>query len=82
MAKKTFETALTQLENITLELENGELSLDKSLKKFNEGIELARFCNEQLNDARTKVELLLEKDGKLEAEPFGDIDSGNKDIPE
>ena len=38
MAKKTFETALAKLEQITDELENGELSLDASLKKFNEGI--------------------------------------------
>ncbi|WP_163339599.1 exodeoxyribonuclease VII small subunit [Desulfopila sp. IMCC35008] len=72
MAKKTFESALSRLEQITEELEDGELSLDKSLKKFDEGIQLAHFCNEQLDEARAKVELLLEKDGKLEAVPFNE----------
>jgi len=70
MAKKTFETALTRLERITEELEDGELSLENSLKKFDEGIKLASFCSEQLTEARAKVELLLEKEGKLEAIPF------------
>jgi exodeoxyribonuclease VII small subunit len=74
MAKKTFESALSRLEQITEELEDGELSLDKSLKKFDEGIQLARFCNEQLDEARAKVELLLEKDGKLESVPFHETD--------
>jgi len=72
MAKKTFETALSRLEQITEELETGELSLDASLKKFDEGIKLADYCNTQLAQARTKVEILLEKDGKIEAEPFGE----------
>lgn len=82
MAKKTFETALSRLEQITQELEEGELSLDKSLKKFDEGIQLARFCNEQLDEARAKVELLLEKDGDLEAVPFPESNSEHQDLPE
>jgi exodeoxyribonuclease VII small subunit len=82
MAKRTFETALARLEQITEELEDGELSLDKSLKKFDEGIQLARFCNDQLSQARAKVELLLEKDGKIEAVPFNETDSEHQEIPE
>lgn len=82
MAKKTFETALSRLEEITRELEDGELSLDKSLKKFDEGIQLARFCNEQLSEARAKVELLLEKDGAIEAVPFAEGNSEHQDLPE
>jgi len=70
MAKKTFESALSRLEQITEELENGELSLDASLKKFDEGIQLADFCNTKLTEARTKVEILLEKNGELDAQPF------------
>lgn len=70
MAKKTFETALSRLEELTEELENGDLSLDVSLKKFEEGIKLAEYCNSRLAEARTKVELLLERNGRLEAEPF------------
>ena len=70
MAKKTFESALSRLEQITEELENGELSLDASLKKFDEGIQLADFCNTKLTEARTKVDILLEKNGDLDAQPF------------
>ncbi len=82
MAKKTFESALTKLEKITEELEDGELSLENSLKKFDEGIQLAGFCSEQLSEAKAKVELLLEKDGKIETSPFGEEESGYKDISE
>ena len=82
MAKKSFETALTRLEKITEELEDGELSLENSLKKFEEGIQLAEFCSEQLSEAKAKVELLLEKDGKIETLPFGEQDRGYKDLSE
>jgi exodeoxyribonuclease VII small subunit len=80
MAKKTFEAALSRLEQLTQELADGEQSLENSLKKFDEGIKLASFCNEQLSEARAKVELLLEKDGKLEAHPFDGPESGHKDL--
>jgi exodeoxyribonuclease VII small subunit len=82
MAKKNFETALARLEQITEELEDGELSLENSLKKFDEGIKLAGFCTEQLSEARAKVELLLEKDGKLEAIPFDGQEIGHTDLSE
>ena len=75
MAKKTFESALARLEEITEEMEAGDLSLDNSLKKFDEGVKLADFCNGKLTEARAKVELLLDKNGKLETEPFGGTDS-------
>ena len=74
MPKKTFEAALSRLEQITEELESGALSLDASLKKFDEGIKLADYCNTRLAEARTKVEILLEKDGQLEAQPFNEQD--------
>ncbi|KJR99843.1 MAG: exodeoxyribonuclease VII small subunit [Desulfobulbaceae bacterium BRH_c16a] len=80
MAKKTFEAALARLEQITEELTDGELSLENSLKKFDEGIKLASFCNEQLSEARAKIELLLCKDGKLEAVPFDEQESEHKEI--
>jgi len=70
MAKKTFETALSRLESITDELEGGELSLEKSLKKFDEGIALVEFCNQKLEEAKTRVDLLLKKEDHLQAEPF------------
>jgi len=70
MAKKTFESALTRLETITDDLEAGELSLEKSLKKFDEGIALVEFCNQKLGEAKNRVDLLLNKDGQLTATPF------------
>lgn len=82
MAKKTFESALARLEKITEELENGELSLEAGLKKFDEGVQLAGFCTEQLNQAKAKVELLLEKDGKLDAVPFNGQESDDTRLPE
>ena len=75
MAKKTFESALARLEKITEELENGDLSLEASLKKFDEGIKLTEFCNAQLSEARTKVEILLEKNGQLKSEPFDELEN-------
>jgi len=77
MAKKTFENALARLEQITEELEAGELSLEKSLDKFNEGIALVQFCNSSLEEAKSRVELLLKKDGQLVAVPFAEENSGD-----
>ncbi|HHL33925.1 MAG TPA: exodeoxyribonuclease VII small subunit [Desulfobulbaceae bacterium] len=70
MAKKTFESALSRLESITDELEEGELSLEKSLKKFDEGIALVQFCNQKLEEAKTRVDLVLNKENRLQTEPF------------
>jgi len=72
MAKKSFESALARLEELTGELERGGLSLEASLKKFEEGVALTRFCSGQLAEAKARVDILLEKDGKLQEEPFGD----------
>lgn len=73
---------MARLEQITEELEDGEISLDKSLKKFEEGIRLAEFCNAQLAEARARVEMLLEKDGRLQAIPFEGSDRGDTDLSE
>ncbi len=77
MAKKTFESALKRLEKITEELEDGELSLENSLKKFDEGIQLADFCNTQLTEAKAKVEILLEENGQLKPSPYEEIERGD-----
>lgn len=76
MAKKTFESALARLEQLTEELASGDQSLENSLKKFDEGIQLAAYCHEQLAEARMKIELLQEKDGKLQTSPFEGPESG------
>ena len=70
MAKRTFENALTKLDRITAELEQGDLGLDNSLKKFDEGVQLVKFCNEKLEEARSQVDLLLKKNDTLTTVPF------------
>lgn len=82
MAKKTFESALRRLEEITRELEDGEISLENSLKKFDEGIQLADFCNTKLTEAKSRIELLLQKDGKLTSQPFDEAERGDQEISE
>lgn len=70
MVKKSFEDALTSLEALTAEMESGELRLEESLKKFEEGIKLVEFCNRKLDEAQKKVDILLNRDGDLVARPF------------
>ncbi len=70
MAKKTFESALARLEAITDELEEGEIGLEKSLKKFDEGIALVEFCSRKLEEARSRADLLINKENSLASEPF------------
>ncbi len=82
MAKRTFENALSKLEQITEELEDGDLSLEKSLKKFDEGIGLVEFCNKTLTEAKAKVELLLEKQGEISKSPFNELDHGDQELSE
>lgn len=71
MAEKTFEESLARLEQIVKELESGDLSLDVSLKLFEEGIKLSRICNKRLEEAERRVEILLkDKAGNMIAKPF------------
>ena len=56
--EQKFEDGLKRLEEIVAKLESGNLSLDDSLKLFEEGVKLVRFCNERLAEAQQKVELL------------------------
>ncbi len=71
MAVKKFEDALARLEVIVTELEQGELSMDHSLKIFEEGVRLSKQCMKMLEDAEKKVEVLLQDtDGALRSEPF------------
>ena len=74
MAKKNFEESLNRLEIITNELENGNLSLEDSLKKFDEGIKLAEICNKKLDEAQKKINLLMKKNGDIVSTPFADGD--------
>jgi exodeoxyribonuclease VII small subunit len=65
-----FEECLERLEKIVLELEKGEVPLEKSLTLFEEGMQLSASCRKQLEEAEGKVEILLKQNGKLQTEPF------------
>ncbi|WP_432400781.1 exodeoxyribonuclease VII small subunit [Wukongibacter sp. M2B1] len=65
-----FEGNLARLKEVVKLLEDGNISLEESLKYFEEGIKLYRLCNNVLNDAQQKISLLLEEDGELVEKPF------------
>ncbi|HEB83137.1 MAG TPA: exodeoxyribonuclease VII small subunit [Gammaproteobacteria bacterium] len=67
MAKKNpnFEKALAELETLVEEMEQGELSLEESLKRFEKGIALSSECQQALQNAELKIKQLIEKNGKL-----------------
>lgn len=69
--EKSFEEALAKLEKIVLDLEEGELSLEEALKKFEEGIELSRFCTQKLTQAEEIVEKLTKTaQGEFKTKPL------------
>ena len=70
MAKENFEESMKKLETIVTELENGNLNLDESVKKFEDGMKIAKQCNNILEDAEKKITILLEEDGELKEEKF------------
>ncbi|MFT5504084.1 MAG: exodeoxyribonuclease VII small subunit [Gammaproteobacteria bacterium] len=67
---KDFESSLNDLETIVRVMEDGELSLEESLKQFENGIKLARECQDTLSNAELKVEQLIEKNGLQQTVPF------------
>ncbi|MDY6965835.1 MAG: exodeoxyribonuclease VII small subunit [Halobacteriota archaeon] len=66
----SFEEALERLEKIVQKLEDGGFALEESLKMFEEGVSLSRFCYKKLNEAEEKIEKLIEKEGGITTEPF------------
>lgn len=71
MAKQTYESAMKQLEQIAQELETGELSLELAMKKFEEGIQLSRFCTKKLDETEQRIAVLLQdSDGSVQEIPF------------
>ncbi|MBI5091929.1 MAG: exodeoxyribonuclease VII small subunit [Candidatus Hydrogenedentes bacterium] len=72
MAEPKFEKDLERLESIVGALEEGGLSLDDALKRFEEGIKLAQRCEKALTEAEKKIEILVKNaEGQVEAQPFG-----------
>ncbi len=71
MAKQTYESAMKQLEQIAQELETGELSLELAMKRFEEGIQLSRFCTKKLDETEQRIAVLLQdSDGSVQEVPF------------
>jgi|UniRef100_A0A7C3SJH4 exodeoxyribonuclease VII small subunit len=67
----TFEEALKRLEEVLEALEHGNLNLEESLKAFEEGVGLVRFCHEKLDEVERRVELLLKDNaGRFFTRPF------------
>jgi exodeoxyribonuclease VII small subunit len=66
----SFEASLEELEKVVKELEGGDLSLERSLELFERGMGLSDTCRKQLEEAETRVEMLIRREGKIVAEPF------------
>ncbi len=67
---KSFEEQMESLEKIVGELEKGELNLDDSVAKFEEGIKISKECNKILEEAEKKITILINEDGELKEEKF------------
>lgn len=71
--KKTFEKAMEQLEQVVVDLETGDIPLDKALQKFEEGMVLSKYCADRLDETEKKVSLLLaDSQGRPEAHDFSE----------
>lgn len=66
----SFEAGLAELEQVVKELEGGDLPLERALELFEKGVQLSNACRKQLEEAETRVEMLIKKDGKIQPEPF------------
>ena len=80
MAKKSppepdFESALRELESLVEKMEQGDLSLEDSLKHFERGVILSRTCQQALRVAEQKVEILMQKNAREEIAPFDSEDA-------
>jgi len=71
MKKQSFDNALKRLEEIVEQLESGQLGLEESLSRFEEGVKISVFCQEELQKTDGKVSLLIKKlNGEMELKEF------------
>ncbi len=68
--KNSFEDKIEELEKIVSEIEKGDLNLDDTVKKFEEGINISKECNKILEEAEKKITKLVKKDDNIEEENF------------
>ena len=71
-----FEQALAELEALVRRMEAGDLPLEESLAAFEQGVRLARECQQALRSAEQRVQVLLARDGNETLQPFSDSDAG------
>lgn len=69
-ANTNFETSLQELNTLVDKMEHGDLDLEQSLKYFEQGVTLIRKCQTELKQAEQKVQILVEKNSKLELEDY------------
>lgn len=68
--EKSFEELMESLEEIVRTLEKGDLNLDKSVEKFEEGMKISKKCNEILENSEKRISILLENNGEMKEEDF------------
>src|SRR5215210_7578821 len=79
---QTFEGSLQELEKIVRQLEDGDLPLEESLKLFEDGVRLSRECQERLNQAERRIEILLQdEEGKPVLQTIGTEDLREEQEP-
>jgi exodeoxyribonuclease VII small subunit len=66
----SFESGIEELERIVKEMESGDLPLERALDLFGKGMELSERCRKQLEDAETRVEMLVRRGERVAPEPF------------
>lgn len=71
---KDYESAIERLEEITESLEGGEATLEEAIALYTEGLNIARFCGDKLEEAEKKIKLITEKNGLMVEEDFGESD--------
>jgi len=69
-APLSFEAGLQQLESIVKEMESGDLPLERALELFERGTKLSETCRKQLEEAETRVEILMKRAGEMQPQPF------------
>ena len=69
-SEENFEDLIVKLEEITDKLENDKLSLDESVKLFEEGMKISKECNEKLEDAEKRITVLLKVNDEIKEENF------------
>ncbi|MEJ2071566.1 MAG: exodeoxyribonuclease VII small subunit [Syntrophobacterales bacterium] len=78
-SEKNFEDALKRLEDVLESLEHGNLNLEESVRAFEEGVKLVRFCHDKLDEVERRVELLLKDEaGRFLTKPFPEDEGGDQ----